>query len=75
MEDNTRRVGSDSWFGRRRKCSRVGGRVGDGGAGKAGKRAVRMRSGKSRMSFCMQQPGLLNNVVTPDNTRGDLALP
>lgn len=24
MEDNTGRVSSDSWFGRRRKCSRVG---------------------------------------------------
>lgn len=74
MEDNTGRVSSDSWIGRRRKRSRVEMEEQERQEGEQRGGDLERRSGGSRMSLCMQQLGLLNNVVIVLTTPGGLLM-
>lgn len=84
MEDNAGRESDDSWFGRRRKCSESRRRSGRSegeeeeqekqeGEERGGE--LQRRSGRSRISFCRQQPGLLMTVHMHNTGRDPLWKP
>lgn len=68
-KDNTGRESSDSWLGRRRKCSE---KRRKSGRSECEEEEQERQEGeqRSRGSFCTQQPGLLTNVMRVQPTLG-----